>query len=133
MFSGLAAVPFPIKSSTAAVGVNAPVPTPPFYPDWSLVGTFKCPLQHTVEVDTAEKAIKWHQRNPKGGFQHMRMIFNFILDISLAQVKTDYGAETTVVIRAAAKPTQVAFGFSDSLKANRFKQSLQEAVKQSKL
>ena len=103
-------------------------------PLWSLIGTYKVAMTSVVDVDLAERVLKWHQRNPKGGFIGMRVSLQLITDVSLAKVSLEdqQVAETTfsVVIKTASgKPSQVVFGFASLKEATRLKALLKASSK----
>lgn len=94
-------------------------------PLWSLVGTFKTALTSVVNVDYANDCLNWQQRNPKGGFQRIRVPLHAVLDAVTARVTQEDEDITerqfTVIVRTSARPSQMVFGFRSTREANEFR------------
>ncbi len=132
LFQGLTSIPLDQRLRAAGETEHQTACRCAVAPLWSLVGTFKVAMASVVDVDLAgERSIKWHQRNPKGGFIAMRVGLQLVTDVSLAKVSLEdhHMSEThyTVVIKTASgKPSQVVFGFSSLREATRLKALLKE-------
>jgi hypothetical protein len=131
LFQGLTSIPLDDRLRAAGDGDVLPASRCAVAPLWSLVGTFKVALTSVVDIDLTERAVKWHQRNPKGGFIAMRVSLQLITDVSLAKLALEdqQVAETqySVIIKTASgKPSQVVFGFSSLREATRLKALLKE-------
>ncbi|CAD2220117.1 hypothetical protein AGDE_12018 [Angomonas deanei] len=94
-------------------------------PLWCLVGTFKTSLTSVVQVDYAQDSLHWSQRNPRGGYQPIRVPLSQIEQVFVTRVtQSDEDIEEKqfmVVVRTSTRPSQVVFGFSGLGEANQFK------------
>ena len=130
LFKGLTSIPLD-KAVAASQVADVAASRCAVAPLWSLIGTFKVAMTSVVDVDLAERALKWHQRNPKGGFIAMRVSLQLITEISLGKLALEdqQVAETTysVIIKTASgKPSQVVFGFASLREASRLKALLKD-------
>ncbi|CCW71239.1 unnamed protein product [Phytomonas sp. Hart1] len=84
-------------------------------PLWCLIGTFKTPITAVVNIDYGQGCLRWKQRNPKDGFQMIRISFDDIQDSVVAHIMQEdediREKQFTAVIRTSTRPSQVVFGF----------------------
>lgn len=120
----------PSATTTAAAAARC-------YPQWTLIGTFKSSLDTVVQVHNG--TVQWHQRNPKGGFQQMRVPVSLMTDVSVTRVSGMVNSSASwneadggyhvVVVKTVTKPSQVSFGFTKLSDAFQWKQAIQNMQK----
>ncbi|CCW61130.1 unnamed protein product [Phytomonas sp. EM1] len=100
-------------------------------PLWSLVGTFKTPITSVVDVDYVQGCMRWKQRNPKGGFQMIRIPLDGIQDSVVAHITQEdediQEKQFTAIIRTSTRPSQVIFGFKTLSEAKQICSMLKKA------
>lgn len=156
MFTGLSAIPLSARLFDSVDAPNAPAnyyPAPGTASDpvqatsnpssedfcprrcvrplWSLVGTFKTALTSVVNVDYGNDCLNWQQRNPKGGFQRIRVPLHAVLDAVVARITQEdediKERQFTVIVRTSSRPSQVVFGFKSTREANEFRNMVRPA------